>query len=211
MGASPFAPFMGMGMMGGGGSPFDDPFFSGGMGHPMGGNNNTNNSNNPMGNRSQSNPSFGFGGFGGDPFAMMNGGGMNMNMNTMNMNMNGMNGNTMTSSFSTSSTTSGMGGNGFSASTSTSTTVRIVNGQRQIVRETTIRKPDGTVEHRVEIEGADNQQRQQQPRLPASNGTPRLPGGRRRPQLTHRLSSSSQQLTDKTSPVRKRAKKSDNK
>ena len=212
MGASPFAPFMGMGMMGGGGSPFDDPFFSGGMGNPMGRNNNntTNSNNNPMVNRSHSNPSFGFGGFGGfggDPFAMMNGGGINMNMNMNTMNMNGMNGNTMTSSFSTSSTTSGMGENGFS--TSTSTTVRIVNGQRQIVRETTIRKPDGTVEHRVETEGVDNQQ--QQPRLPASNRTPRHPGGRRRPQLTHRLSSSSQQLTDKTSPVRKRAKKSDNK
>mmetsp|Transcript_13871 Transcript_13871/g.32372 ORF Transcript_13871/g.32372 Transcript_13871/m.32372 type:complete len:318 (+) Transcript_13871:194-1147(+) len=168
--ASPF-PFMGGGMMGpGGGSPFDDPFFSGGMG-------------NPMRAQSHNNSLFGggFGGFGGDPFAMLNGGGMN--------------GGTTTSSFTTSSSTSGMGGNG--VSTSTSTTTRIVNGRRQTVRETVIRKADGTVERRVETDGDHHGQ----PQLPSSSRPSRLP----RAGLRHQLSNP--QLTQEPAPDRKRAKK----
>jgi DnaJ family protein B protein 6 len=119
-GGSPFGSMMG-------GSMFDDPFFGGGMGHPMG-------------NQRQSNSFFGGGGFGGDPFAMM--------QQSM---MGGGPGNGTTSSFSMSSSNFPMGGNG--VSTSTSTTTRIVNGRRQTVRETIIRKADGTVERKVETEG----------------------------------------------------------
>lgn len=141
---------------------------------------------NPMPNQRQNN-SF-FGGFEGDPFASMNGGSMNGNMS---------------SSFTMSSSSSGMVGN--SMSTSTSTTTQVVNGRRQSVRETIIRKPDGTVERRVETDG-DNQE---QSRLPASGRTPGVPGGRRRPPATHRLSNP--QLTQEPPPARKRARKSDNK
>ena len=123
-GGSPFSSMMG-------GSMFNDPFFSGSMGNPMGGQ------------QRQSNSFFGGGGFGGDPFAMMQ-----QNM------MNGGGGNTTSFSMSSSSFP-GMGGNG--VSTSTSTTTRIVNGQRQTVRETVIRKADGTVERHVETEGDNDQ------------------------------------------------------
>lgn len=181
--ASPFPFMMGGGMMGpGGGSPFDDPFFSGG-GTGMG---------NPMRTSQRQNDSFfGFGGLGGDPFAAFNGGGMN--------------GNTTTSSFSVSSSTSGMGGNG--VSTSTSTTTRIVNGRRQTVRETVIRKADGTVERRVETDGGDQGQPQPQPRLPnTSRGrTPRISRGGVHAGLRHQLSN--RQLTQEPAPDRKRAKK----
>jgi len=113
-------------------SPFDDPFFGGGMG-------------NPMGRQRHSDPFFGGGGFGGgDPFAMI--------QQSM---MNGGGGNGASTSFSMSSSSfPGMGGNGIS--TSTSTTTRIVNGRRQSVRETIIRKPDGTVERKIETESGDN-------------------------------------------------------
>ena len=117
------------GMMGG--SMFDDPFFSGGMGHPG--------QQQQQQQRQQQTNSF-FGGFGGDPFAMMQQSMMNGGANTM--------------SFSSSSS---MGGN--NVSTSTSTTTRIVNGRRQTVRETVIRKADGTVERHVETDDDGGQPR----------------------------------------------------
>lgn len=181
-GASPLPGMMMGGMMGG--SLFNDPFFGGG-GHPMG-------------MRQQQQQQSMFGGFGGDPFAMMmNGGGMNMN------------GNTTTSSFSmsSSSTSGGFGG----TSTSTSTTTRIVNGQRQTVRETVIRHPDGTVERKVETDGDPRQQRQPltgESRLPQLTAT----AGRRRPSSRGSLSSVSSSSNNRlaqqeSAPVRKRAKK----
>lgn len=113
-----------------GGSMFDDPFFGGGQ------------------RQQQSNSFFGGAGFGGDPFAMMQ----------QSMMGGGNPGNNMSFSMSSSSTSfPGMGGGG--VSTSTSTTTRIVNGQRQTVRETVIRKADGTVERHVETEGGDDQPR----------------------------------------------------
>mmetsp|Transcript_17243 Transcript_17243/g.35585 ORF Transcript_17243/g.35585 Transcript_17243/m.35585 type:complete len:273 (+) Transcript_17243:255-1073(+) len=122
-GGSPFDSMMG-------GSMFNDPFFGGGMGNPMGGQQ-----------QRQTNTSFNSF-FGGDPFAMM-----------QQQTMNGTN----TTSFTSQSSSSGMGGNG--VSTSTSTTTRMVNGRRQTVRETVIRKADGTVERHVETDGDDGQQR----------------------------------------------------
>jgi DnaJ family protein B protein 6 len=127
----------------GGGSPFgsmmmggslfgDDPFF-GGMGSRRGGGGGRD----PMSSGNGMMGGFGFGGA--DPFAMM--------QQSM---MNGMNGST--SSFIQTSSMSGFPGSG-SSSISTSTTTRIVNGRRQTVTETVIRKPDGTVERKVEMDG----------------------------------------------------------
>jgi len=129
-GGSPFPPSMM------GGSMFADPFFGGG------------------GQQRQTDSVFGGGGGGGggfggggDPFAMM--------QQQMQQQMNGGGGNGTTTSFSMSSSNfPGMGGN--SSSTSTSTSVRIVNGQRQTVRETVIQRPDGTVERRTETEGYED-------------------------------------------------------
>ncbi len=132
-GGDPFRSFMGRSM-------FDDPFFGGGMGNPMGGQRQQQ--------QQQSNSFFGGAGFGGDPFSMMQ----------QSMMGGGGPGNNMSFSMSSSSTSfNGMGGGG--VSTSTSTTTRIVNGQRQTVRETVIRKADGTVERHVETQGGDDQPR----------------------------------------------------
>jgi DnaJ family protein B protein 6 len=132
------------------GTPFPPmhPFFSGGQ-------------------QRQSDSFFGGGGFGGgDPFAMMQQQSM----------MNGGGGNGTTTSFSMSSSNfPGMGGNGSSTSTSTST--RIVNGRRQTVRETIIRRPDGTVERSVETEGDNDLPRHIQQGQSSSN--PQFHGGQR--------------------------------
>jgi hypothetical protein len=59
----------------------------------------------------------------------------------------------MGTSFISSSTN--MGGGPGMMSTSTSTTTRIVNGRRQSVTETVVRKPDGSVERHVQTDGDD--------------------------------------------------------
>mmetsp|Transcript_23121 Transcript_23121/g.54664 ORF Transcript_23121/g.54664 Transcript_23121/m.54664 type:complete len:317 (+) Transcript_23121:119-1069(+) len=172
-GGSPFASMMG-------GSFFDDPFFSGGMGNPT---------------RSQrhSDPFFGGSGFGGgDPFAMM--------QQSM---LHGIGGNGTTTSYTMSSSSShGMGGSNVSTSTSTSTSTRIVNGRRQTVRETTIRKAGGTVERKVETEDCDDLPFQIQ--QDHSSQMSRLHGGRRRSQPQQL---SNKQIAQEQAPVRKRAKK----
>lgn len=173
-GGSPFSSMMG-------GSMFDGPFFSGGMG-------------NPMTSQRQDNSSFSGGGFGGhDPFAML--------QHSM---MSGGGGNGSTTSFSMSSSNfPGFGNSGIS--TSTSTTSRIVNGRRQTVRETTIKKPDGSIERKVETEGDDTPPlHMQQGEMPSIS---RLHGGRRRSQ-PQQLSNS--QLSHEPAPDRKRAKKQGN-
>ena len=169
-GGSPFSSMMG-------GSLFDDPFFSGGMGNPT---------------RSQrhSDPFFGGSGFGGDnPFAMM--------QQSM---MHGTGGSGTTTSFTMSSSSSpGMGGSG--VSTSTSTTTRIVNGRRQSVRETIIQRADGTVERKVETQDYDDLPLHIQ--QDHSSSMSQLHGGRRRSQ-PHQLSN--RQISQEPAPVRKRAK-----
>lgn len=134
----------------GGGSIFDnDPFFSspfgsrsnlgrGGLGFPFGGS------------------LFGggmFGGGGHDPFAemersiqqqMQNGGNRNNNNNN----------NRMFTSITSTSSSSSYGPRGESVTKSTSQ--RIINGKRQTVTETVIRKADGTTERHVETSGDDD-------------------------------------------------------
>lgn len=165
-----------------GGSPFGSMMGGGGslfddpfFQHPMGGS------------RRQTSSFFG----GGDPFAMM--------QQSM-TNMGGMN-----SSFTMSSSSSGfpgMGGSNFS--TSTSTTTRIVNGQRQTVRETVTQRPDGTVERRVVTEGMVNLPGNiEQERKPTvKKKEQRLLGGRRYSQPSQ---TSTRQLANESPP--KRAKK----
>jgi curved DNA-binding protein CbpA len=114
-----------------GGSLFDDPFFNGAGGGMGGGD--------PLFS------SFGGRGSGADPFAMMRQSMLNGNM---------MNGNNTSSTFvQTFSSSSGNIGGG--QSVSTSTTTRIVNGQRQTVTETVVRKPDGTIERNVYSDNGD--------------------------------------------------------
>jgi hypothetical protein len=79
---------------------------------------------------------------GGDPFAMMRHQHQAMMQQPM-----------MGTSFISSSTN--MGGGPGMVSTSTSTTTRVVNGRRQSVTETVVRKPDGSVERHVQTDGDD--------------------------------------------------------
>jgi DnaJ family protein B protein 6 len=132
---------------GGGRSPFDDPFFTQGpmTGTGMGGMG----MGSPFGSMMGVGSPFedAFGGIsssrgGGDPFAMMRHQHQAMMQQPM-----------MGTSFISSSTN--MGGGPGMVSTSTSTTTRVVNGRRQSVTETVVRKPDGSVERHVQTDGDD--------------------------------------------------------
>lgn len=132
-------------------SPFDDPFFSGGgMGSPFG---------SMMGGSMLDDPFFSnpFGhdstGRSRDPFGgtgMMMQQPMMMQQQMMQQSM--FHQPMMNNSFIMSSSTTGGRG---SSSVSTSTTTQIINGRRQTVTETVIRKPDGTVERHVQTQGGD--------------------------------------------------------
>jgi DnaJ family protein B protein 6 len=136
---------------GGGRSPFDDPFFTqnpmGGMG--MGGMG----MGSPFGSMMGVGDAFGGNSSsrgGGDPFAMMR----HQHQGMMQQQHQGMMQQPMMgTSFRSSSTN--MGGGPGMISTSTSTTTRVVNGRRQSVTETVVRKPDGSVERHVQTDGDD--------------------------------------------------------
>jgi DnaJ family protein B protein 6 len=146
------------------GGPFQDPFFASPFSSMM------------MGGSLFGDDPF-FGGMGsrrgigdpfGDPFAMM--------QQSM------LGGNTMngtSSTFVQTVSSSGNFGGGGTSSVSTSTTTRIINGKRQSVTETIIRKPDGTIERKVETDDGNGGLLEHQPEAPPPPRR-KLLGGRQR-------------------------------